>query len=736
MRPDTERRDIGSNAIKSILGTFKNDLRYAILHQEGKTQATEVQNVFEPIGDMLDLGYDIRFAEEPYSDTSDKIRRLCNPSYAHNYSTVVWIKAKVVGSEPVFLLYYCRISKMTLSRYRLGARLSFRERSEMNNFPLKIFNGTRILTKLNGPYGDRPMKIQRPLLMDSFLGVIVGLKNGLVIPDPSHCYRLTSGKNASLLTMQRNANKFDKGVSDQYIIKHAREYYSNVNVVNFPEFPDYNIPALINSAETRPDKFCGAISRMENGTIQKKEKYIAPCYHVAHELAEKFEKGEKILDSSIYSEGGRNKNSFNKPNGAFIRGRPVWMAHMVGEFFVSHITDEFQRYASRSGTDFPIYLGKGLILSGWENLFEVVSEPTRTCYHGDYSGWDSTVYLGLIRVAISMLRAMFPNTRKWSNFWTFVYSNISRHPIITLGGFVVSFQCGLPSGHRMTSVMNSLCNMLITPLHANKAGVMKQLAKIRKDTGRNPVCSCVQGDDFSTISLDSKADALVQRMGSVASAVASDQLGMELDPPYIGDFGVKDPETGSFEFLRVGATDKMEPTIKGLELLRRCLLNETESTALDPERKKSVFEFPPQHEKGIRVYKTLKYALYLRTGIRNPFPSVFGQIQKVSMSNSKIVQQVEADLELETQRVWSNEKKTSDPLRKGKVSVLDYVMIDSSYGDDKLGSFSSRLNASRFSFSGVLAYKDFKYYKSFKQRAIRSYLHNGIYCPAYYVDFL
>jgi len=592
-----------NDLIKTFSGAFSRESTYiAMLKGKIPVPAYYVQEYDKMTGVLKNSCLEPVWAESPWEDFYEKLERITAPCPRHHYYTVIWCEYIAKPSTAQLRFYYCRISKLALYKVSKRMKLSIVERGMLRNFPINISDGGgQYVHRMSGNYGQRPPTVQG--VNPERASALFIMDRDIIerLPPVSQIIRVNGGRDAALVPFNRNGKRSECKYTEKDIARSVQILQKAMPQWTIPRIRDeFSVYDMINSAIINPNKLSGFVSRSSVGKDLKKSEYICEAHFIALKIADRFIRGDPVYDTSPYTAGGRPKTNWGKPEGSRLTGRPVWMASMIQEFFSSYINELFISYSRCTGATHPHYLGKNLDQMGWTNLVRYVRSPKRKCYHGDYSKWDSTVAAPLVRYVFGILRQMLPDRKEFDLMIDFIYSGFARHPLVTLGGGMVYFRHGVPSGHKLTSLVNSLCNYLIVAINYREC---RDADRIRREDWPSLAMGFC-GDDFFVVSCDEKYDALVERMGRNSVNVAK-KLDMELDPPYTGDFAVEDPDEGGFEFLKTRFTVDMVPTIASINLLKRYMCSEKFSTDRNVEYKLKAIETAPCHPNGIRIWTQL-----------------------------------------------------------------------------------------------------------------------------------
>jgi hypothetical protein len=192
------------------------------------------------------------------------------------------------------------------------------------------------------------------------------------------------------------------------------------------------------------------------------------------------------FDVFAWSLGGREKRASITKTG-IIYTRDTWMIEDVLNRVISPVNESFMDMVKEQGPDCPLFLGK-TITQGKSLDF------IRTYVHGeveyskgqftkggwiipiDYSKFSLRIYEELIVCAMCVLSSFFnmkdPKVQKLMLFIT--NSVINKNLVLPESGLTYQFTKGIPSGHSLTSVLNTIVNFIIVSTALSKAGLTEK----------------------------------------------------------------------------------------------------------------------------------------------------------------------------------------------------------------------------------------------------------------------
>lgn len=530
--------------------------------------------------------------------------RYTLPKTPIGHRTFWWWEGWFENYKPTLRIRYVNVSYTILSKLKYGQKLSTSEAGVVANMPLNLINSSCYFVGImKGKWGRAPLIISRVRPETAWLGAMIPvLLRNLCFGDSVLSYvRSHANPAGSLPAFQRNAKKSDACVTLEQIAE-SFEDVSNLSGWRYPKFgKGWTIDILLRNATINPDKSSGSVGIMGFGGGFKKKNFLHCVYHSATLLAEYFKKKNKkyIFDTSLYQSGGRAKKA-SLTEGKALQSRPVWMASATSEVLTDTLNWMLLRIFGSMPPPHPLYLGKNLDKNRWRLFVNYIGIPQRSCAHVDFSKYDSTVPQALIDWSFGLLRSFLPSGKVWDKYIVYIWSGFTTHPIVLPGGETYVFDRGVPSGHKFTSLINTLaCYSIMCFWQYNTPGYDDYKAKVIAGKCL-PMISCHLGDDTGLVSTSELTDEFCKRCAESWKTLLRKYFDMDIDEPYIGPFAVENPESEGFEFLRTRfwcSADsnargelRMNPTIAGKELVNRLCIPEYAGHRRLSQRRQAVLE--------------------------------------------------------------------------------------------------------------------------------------------------
>lgn len=212
---------------------------------------------------------------------------------------------------------------------------------------------------------------------------------------------------------------------------------------------------------------------------------------------------------SIYTIGARNKRDYTYDDGELAASRVVHMPEMHVEITSGVWTDAITEHMKEVQSG-PVFIGNSLVR--YERLKNLI-DGTAFQLEGDWSKFDSTLYLNVIIAALGILRCYFElNDDEIDRHFIAIFDSVGIKDYYTPGGHVYRAIHGLPSGVKSTNLLGSVINLIVLNFCVN-SGANKNFS------------FAVGGDDF-LITAHSKIENIESLQNKIFKR--AEQLGMRL----------------------------------------------------------------------------------------------------------------------------------------------------------------------------------------------------------------
>lgn len=307
------------------------------------------------------------------------------------------------------------------------------------------------------------------------------------------------------------------------------------NKETLPGFHYQNMLGKKNKEESYDSAFTVAKSKWN---------YIENCCRRGVELE------RSKLFPSTFTIGARNKRETADEKGEVVTSRAIHMPEFHDELcsspWIDRITEDI--ILQEKG---PIYIGNSFVKF---KRLEKDCEGAKTILEGDWKRFDSTLYLHMIIIGISILRCFYPiNSKRADYHFTSIFDSVGIKDYYTPGGFIYRLYHGIPSGVKSTNLLGSIINIIA-------------LLKCLDDIPAKEIKFCIGGDDHLIIFQKKKLDQ------SFCDIIAdkAEKIGMKFKFLLIKDFNSSKSDDRPIFYKYT--IDRGEPIIPLSSLLERCFI--------------------------------------------------------------------------------------------------------------------------------------------------------------------
>lgn len=192
---------------------------------------------------------------------------------------------------------------------------------------------------------------------------------------------------------------------------------------------------------------------------------------------------------------------------------------------VNSIFSQKLTHAFANSSNITVFTGKSLDFKN-SSKFASLRNKRKICFSSDWTTFDLYVSKSVLLAAFSILRSSLPSTSEYDRYLYYVYKSYQEKYICVPPGYVYKFEKGLPSGHPLTSIIGSICNLIYWNLimHA-----------VYGDGSTSKFDIVVSGDD-SIIFCDyhenlDNIDSIIEKLGIKSDPIACTSVW----PEYISD---------------------------------------------------------------------------------------------------------------------------------------------------------------------------------------------------------
>lgn len=160
--------------------------------------------------------------------------------------------------------------------------------------------------------------------------------------------------------------------------------------------------------------------------------------------------------TGLYELSGRGKDiNLDKGDGSPALTRiimiPEFPLNLIASMF-SQTIGQFLKYDKQN----ILFIGKDISKNGKH----LIDSKFPFCFNNDWSAFDSSITPDLILAAIGIIRSCFPDDREVDRVFYFLASSLIHKYVVLPKGGVWNIKKGLPSGHPLTSLIETICNVL------------------------------------------------------------------------------------------------------------------------------------------------------------------------------------------------------------------------------------------------------------------------------------
>jgi hypothetical protein len=189
------------------------------------------------------------------------------------------------------------------------------------------------------------------------------------------------------------------------------------------------------------------------------------------------------FDVFAWSLGGREKRASSSKVGE-VTSRDTWMIEDVLNRVISPLGENFMDMLREQDSHCPLFLGK--TITQGKSL-----DYIRTYVHGevefadsefteggwiipiDYSKFSLRIYEELIVCAMSIFSSYFDmKDKRVQKIMMFITNSVvNKNLVLPESGLTYQFTKGIPSGHSLTSILNTIVNFIVVATSLSKAGL-------------------------------------------------------------------------------------------------------------------------------------------------------------------------------------------------------------------------------------------------------------------------
>lgn len=199
-------------------------------------------------------------------------------------------------------------------------------------------------------------------------------------------------------------------------------------------------------------------------------------------LWDKIKRGD-IIAASVWAMGDKEKRDDLVEQ--FFSSRPVHMPEAHADYVIANHAVLVEQWLRRFPSH-PIYLGWSPTHLGYKRLQKDM-DFSNAIIEGDWKKYDSTLSEELLAMGMAIFSTFFAPTAMNRNLFLYSASQLIFKNYVIPGGFIFRINSGMPSGSRLTALLNSLVNFLLL------THIAEYYFKVEKTTD---VRFAIGGDDF------------------------------------------------------------------------------------------------------------------------------------------------------------------------------------------------------------------------------------------------
>nr|QOW97236.1 RNA-dependent RNA polymerase [Amalga-like dominovirus] len=253
-------------------------------------------------------------------------------------------------------------------------------------------------------------------------------------------------------------NEFTKPSEFNYTVEQV------LDILEQEDFPWLRLPKMdfpkvseLENLYVNPSAHPGFFTRAFFGETRRET--LSTSIHVARAMYNHL-MNKPLKYQGLWTLGGRSKDvKLSLGYTEDVSTRAVWIPEeplvLLSLLIVQPFTRALQKISGGC-----IFIGKNYDFSEapWYSKLDDLYDVS---FKSDWSLYDAHVPNEVILAAVSIIRSCYPDDRHVTRFFSFLYDTIVSKNLVVPPGFVYRVDKGMPSGHPLVSLVNSIANYIL-----------------------------------------------------------------------------------------------------------------------------------------------------------------------------------------------------------------------------------------------------------------------------------